>query len=108
VLLDGKTAFACLTPIADAAGRAVTTIEGLAQGADLHPVQAAFLAEKAYQCGYCTPGMILATIALLAENPHPTDAQIVAQLNRHLCRCCGYPRVLNAVRRAAGAGKEQP
>jgi aerobic-type carbon monoxide dehydrogenase small subunit (CoxS/CutS family) len=108
VLIEGKTAFSCLTAIGDMEGKAVATVEGLAKGKELHPVQEAFLAEKAYQCGYCTPGMIMATVGLLAETPRPSEAQIVATLNRHLCRCCGYPNIVKAVKRAAGAGKEQP
>jgi aerobic-type carbon monoxide dehydrogenase small subunit (CoxS/CutS family) len=101
VLIDGRRTYSCRTTAGEAAGRTITTIEGLASGERLHPVQEAFLAENAFQCGYCTPGMILSTVALLAENPNPTDAQIVAWLNRDLCRCCGYPNILNAVRRAA-------
>jgi carbon-monoxide dehydrogenase small subunit len=87
--------------MADAANHAVTTIEGLAVGERLHPVQAAFLAEGAIQCGYCTPGMVLSTVALLHEKPQPTDAEIIAWMNDSLCRCCGYVKILNAVRRAA-------
>ena len=69
-------------------------------------MQEAFLAEGAIQCGYCTPGMILSTVALLDKNPNPTDAEIVAWMNESLCRCCGYPKILNAVRRAASTAKE--
>jgi aerobic-type carbon monoxide dehydrogenase small subunit (CoxS/CutS family) len=112
VLVEGKPIFSCLTPIQEVANKNVLTIEGLVKataGATepaLHPVQAAFQEEGAFQCGYCTPGMILGTVALLAENPHPTDEQIVSKLNGHLCRCCGYARVIKAVHRAAGeAGK---
>jgi aerobic-type carbon monoxide dehydrogenase small subunit (CoxS/CutS family) len=105
VLVNDKATFGCLTTIGDVAGKSVTTIEGLAKGEALHPVQEAFLAEGAFQCGYCTPGMIMGTVALLAENPHPTDEQIVAKMNGHLCRCCGYTKILSAIRRAAGGGK---
>jgi aerobic-type carbon monoxide dehydrogenase small subunit (CoxS/CutS family) len=101
VLVDGRRTQACQTPIADAANHAVTTIEGLAAGGRLHPVQEAFLAEGAIQCGYCTPGMVLSTVALLHEKPRPTDAEIIAWMNDSLCRCCGYVKILNAVRRAA-------
>jgi aerobic-type carbon monoxide dehydrogenase small subunit (CoxS/CutS family) len=105
VLLDGRRIPSCITPAASAAGKEVLTIEGLAppgtDGETLHPVQAAFLAESAFQCGYCTPGMIIATVALLRENPHPTDEEILTGLNRNLCRCCDYPRIIKAVRRAA-------
>lgn len=106
VLVDGRPTLSCLTPVSEAAGKAITTIEGLARGDTLHPVQEAFLAESAFQCGYCSPGMILATVALLKEKPRPTEAEIAEALNGHLCRCCGYPRILKAVRRAAApAGK---
>ena len=101
VLMDGKCVLACVTPVADAAGRTILTVEGLAAGETLHPVQEAFLAENAFQCGYCSPGMIMATVGLLGETPSPTDAQVLAALGGHLCRCCGYPRILKAVRRAA-------
>lgn len=102
VLLDGAPVASCLTPARLAAGKKVVTIEGLAQGERLHPVQEAFLAEDAMQCGYCVPGMILRTAALLSRNAKPTDAQIVEALNGNLCRCCGYGNILNAARRAAG------
>jgi len=101
VLIDGKAASACVTPVAKAEGRTILTIEGLAAGGALHPVQEAFLAENAFQCGFCTPGMVMATVGLLRETPKPTDAQILAALEQHLCRCGGYPRILKAVRRAA-------
>jgi len=101
VLIDGKAASACVTPVAKAEDRTILTIEGLAAGGALHPVQEAFLAENAFQCGFCTPGMIMATVGLLGETPKPTDAQILAALEQHLCRCGGYPRILKAVRRAA-------
>jgi carbon-monoxide dehydrogenase small subunit len=101
VLIDGKRALACLTPAGRADQRAVTTIEGLAKGDSLHPVQEAFLSESGSQCGYCTPGMILNTVALLSEKPHPTDAEIVQWMDGNICRCCGYPRIVNAVHRAA-------
>jgi aerobic-type carbon monoxide dehydrogenase small subunit (CoxS/CutS family) len=82
-------------------GQSVLTIEGLAAGDKLHPVQAAFLEEGAQQCGYCTPGMILAAVALLADKPHPTDAEILSRMEGHICRCCGYPKILKAIRHAA-------
>ena len=105
VLLDGKPVTSCLTPVRAAAGKKVVTIEGLAAGDRLHPLQQAFVEEGAMQCGYCVPGMILTAAALLERNPHPTEAQIVDALNGNLCRCCGYPRILAAVRRAAEGGK---
>lgn len=101
VLLEGKRTHACLTPARDAAGKSVTTIEGLSSAGTLHPVQEAFLVEGAMQCGYCTPGMILSTVALLNEKPSPTEADILAWMEGDICRCCGYPRILKAVRRAA-------
>jgi aerobic-type carbon monoxide dehydrogenase small subunit (CoxS/CutS family) len=101
VLIDGKPVRSCVTPATDAAGKHVLTIEGLAEGDTLHPVQQAFLAESAFQCGFCTPGMVMATVALLRETPGPSDEQIRASLNGNLCRCCDYPRILSAVRRAA-------
>ena len=101
VLVDGERTHACLLPAGDAAGKSVTTIEGLAQGERLHPVQEAFLAEGAMQCGYCTLGMILSTVALLREKPTPSDSEIRAWMDADICRCCGYPRILRAVRRAA-------
>src|SRR5262249_20133027 len=102
VLVDGAPTRSCITPAASVAGKAVTTIEGLARGEALHPVQEAFIAAWGAQCGYCTRGMVLAAAALLEKNPHPGDEEIRDAMNGHLCRCCGYPRVLAAVRRAAG------
>ena len=101
VLVDGKKTFSCGTPVSQVAGKAITTIEGLASGDQLHPVQDAFLQASAFQCGYCTPGMIMATIALLQQTPKPTDEQICAGLAGHLCRCCGYANIKEAVKRAA-------
>ena len=103
VLLDGKPAVSCVTTVRAAEGRKIVTIEGLAEGGTLHPVQQAFFDEGAVQCGYCTPGMVLQTVALLQNHPKPTDAQIVDGLDRNLCRCCDYQRIMAAVRRAAAA-----
>jgi aerobic-type carbon monoxide dehydrogenase small subunit (CoxS/CutS family) len=105
VLLDGNAVRSCITPVRTVGGRKITTIEGLANGATLHPVQQAFVEENAVQCGYCTPGMVLRTVALLQTNPKPTDAQIIEGLNGNLCRCAGYHRILAAVRRATSAEK---
>lgn len=102
VLIDDQRVFSCSTSIGSVAGKSITTLEGLATDQGLHPVQRAFLDEQAYQCGYCTGGMIIAATALLRKTPHPTEAQIIAAMNGNLCRCCGYTRVLSAVRRAAG------
>jgi aerobic-type carbon monoxide dehydrogenase small subunit (CoxS/CutS family) len=101
VLLDNRAVFSCVTPVSDAQGHKITTVEGLASDGTLHPVQQAFLDEGAMQCGYCTPGMVLRTVALLESHPKPTDAQIVEGLNGNLCRCSGFLRILAAVRRAA-------
>jgi len=104
VLIDGQPVSSCVTTVAAVGGKTVLTIEGLATGDRLHPVQEAFLAEGAFQCGYCTPGMIVATVGLLKQTPKPTDEQILSALEKHLCRCCGYTRILKAVRRAAAQG----
>jgi isoquinoline 1-oxidoreductase len=101
VLLDGEPVQACRVPVAEVAGRAVTTIEGLAPDGMLHPVQRAFLEAGAMQCGYCTPGMIMSTAALLAGEPDPDDAQIRSALAGNVCRCCTYPRILRAVHLAS-------
>ncbi len=101
VLLDGKPIVSCVTPVRTAAGKRIVTIEGLAEGGRLHRVQQAFIDEGAMQCGYCTSGMVLRTAALLDANPNPTAAQVIDALDGSLCRCCGYPRILAAVRRVA-------
>jgi len=101
VHVDGEPARSCLLPVSAVGGKSVTTIEGLAHGDALHPVQEAFLEEGALQCGYCTGGMILAAVALLREKPQPTDEEIVAGMNGHLCRCNGYVKIVKAVHRAA-------
>jgi aerobic-type carbon monoxide dehydrogenase small subunit (CoxS/CutS family) len=107
VLIDGNPVRSCQTEINEVEGRNVQTIEGLTPpGGGLHAVQEAFVRENAMQCGYCVPGMILTTVALLKRNPSPTKAQIIDALNGNLCRCCGYVNVLKAVQRAAQAGKE--
>ena len=102
VLLDGRPVRSCLTLAAEAAGREVQTIEGLAEDGVLHPIQQAFLDEGAIQCGYCTPGMVLRTVALLKNDPRPTEAAIKAGMDGHICRCNGYVKIIKAVQRAAG------
>jgi aerobic-type carbon monoxide dehydrogenase small subunit (CoxS/CutS family) len=87
--------------VSSAAGRKITTIEGLARGEKLHPVQQAFLEVEAFQCGYCTPGMILSAAALLENNPAPTNQQIIRHLDGNVCRCGTYGRILEAVHRAS-------
>ena len=106
VLMDGERVLSCITPAAKADKRSITTIEGLAAGDSLHPVQEAFVAEGRIQCGYCTPGMIMSVVALLEKSPDPTDEEIVDWMNGHICRCCGYPEILAAVRRAAARSAE--
>jgi aerobic carbon-monoxide dehydrogenase small subunit len=101
VLLDGKSVAACVTPIGDVQKKEVLTIEGLAKGGRLHPVQEAFLTEGAFQCGYCTSGMILGTVALLTEIPNPSEDDIKTHMQRHLCRCCDYPKLIRTIHRAA-------
>jgi len=101
VLLDGAPVLACLTLAVDADGRRVDTIEGLAEGDRLDPVQEAFLEEGAVQCGFCTPGFIMTTKALLAENPDPSEEEIREYLKGNLCRCTGYVNIVKAVKRAA-------
>lgn len=104
VLADDRRIFSCSTPVSEVRDKSITTIEGLSQGERLHPVQEAFLAEGAFQCGYCSPGMIVATVALLKHKTHPTDQEIVATMDSNLCRCCGYQRIIQAVHRAAAQG----
>jgi aerobic-type carbon monoxide dehydrogenase small subunit (CoxS/CutS family) len=106
VLVDGRPVLSCAVPVSSVEGRDVVTIEGLAQGDELHPVQRAFAENDALQCGYCTPGMILGSVALLRRNPAPSDGQIRAALERHLCRCGTHVRVLRAVQDASRAMQE--
>jgi aerobic-type carbon monoxide dehydrogenase small subunit (CoxS/CutS family) len=101
VLVDGVAVRSCLTPVGEAIGRSITTIEGLAEGDRLHPVQQAFIEAGAFQCGFCTPGMILAAVSLLTRNPHPTEEEIRAGMDGNICRCGGYPRILQSVQTAA-------
>lgn len=101
VLIDGRETRACLVKAASVANQRITTIEGLAADGRLHPVQQAFLDVEAFQCGYCTPGMILASTALLAGNKTPTSAQVRDSLQGHICRCGVYPRIVEAVLLAA-------
>jgi aerobic-type carbon monoxide dehydrogenase small subunit (CoxS/CutS family) len=110
VLIEGKRVRSCITPVSKAETKPIITIEGLGSKDSLHPVQEAFLSTSAFQCGYCTPGMILSAVALLDKNPHPSDEEIVAGMNPNLCRCCGYPKVVAAVREAARkmAGRSTP
>ena len=101
VYLDGEPVCACLVAAGQVAGRDVVTVEGLSAGSELHPVQRAFLATGAVQCGFCTPGLVVAVHDLLARNPRPTDAEVREALAGNLCRCTGYQQILDAVRMAA-------
>lgn len=101
VLLDGKAVDSCLVLAVQADGRAITTIEGMARGRQLHPLQQAFLEAGAVQCGYCTAGLIMAAKALLDENPAPTEADVREGLAGNLCRCTGYSQIVHAVQKAA-------
>jgi aerobic-type carbon monoxide dehydrogenase small subunit (CoxS/CutS family) len=104
VLVDGLATKSCITKVGAVAGKKIVTIEGLAPEGALHPVQQAFLDADALQCGYCTPGMILGAVALLRRTPNPTEAEIATGMNGHICRCGTYPRVISAIRSAAGKG----
>jgi aerobic-type carbon monoxide dehydrogenase small subunit (CoxS/CutS family) len=101
VLLDGSPVSSCCTLAYEASGREIETIEGLAGPDGLHPIQQAFIERAAIQCGFCTPGFVLTTKAMLAENPHPTRSEIEAYLGGNLCRCTGYWNILDAVEDAA-------
>ena len=110
VLIDNQAARSCVTRLAAVAGKSVTTIEGLGgnpssqelrRTGQLHPLQQAFLETEAFQCGYCTPGMVMATVSLLRTNPTPSDADIARVLDRNVCRCGTYPRIIRAVKLAA-------
>ena len=103
VLLDGVPVYSCLTLANACDGQRVTTVEGLATERETHPLQSAFAAEDAAQCGFCTPGQLMAAAALLAERPDPTDDEIRAAMSGNLCRCGTYPKIVRAVRRAAAA-----
>jgi aerobic carbon-monoxide dehydrogenase small subunit len=103
VLLDGTLVCACLVLAAQADGHELVTVEGLAEDGELHPVQAAFAETGAVQCGFCTPGFVVATVDLLARSPNPTDDEIREALSGNLCRCTGYAKIFEAVRLAAGS-----
>jgi aerobic carbon-monoxide dehydrogenase small subunit len=106
VLVDGTPMKSCTMFAVQADGREVTTVEGLIGAGGLHPIQEAFSAEHALQCGFCTPGMMLTSIALLEENPSPTDEEIRWAISGNVCRCTGYQNIVNAVHHAANAMKE--
>jgi nicotinate dehydrogenase subunit A len=104
VLIDGRPVRSCLTTVADAQGKSVTTLEGLGSVSAPHPVQAAFIKEQVPQCGYCTSGMIVSAIALLADKPKPTEQDVRSALDGNLCRCGTHVRVIRAVMAASGQG----
>jgi aerobic-type carbon monoxide dehydrogenase small subunit (CoxS/CutS family) len=103
VLIEGAPVRSCMMRVGAAAGKEITTIEGLEQNGKLHPVQEAFIQADALQCGYCTPGMILAAVGLLKKTPQPSDPEIRRALHGNVCRCGTYPRIIAAVQMAAGA-----
>ena len=104
VVVDGEAVRSCVTPLKEVAGKQVTTIEGLGSGR-LHVIQKAFLENHAFQCGFCTPGMILTAYALLQKSPRPTRDQIIAAMNDNLCRCGSHQRIITAIQQASAAGK---
>jgi nicotinate dehydrogenase subunit A len=104
VLIDGVEVRSCVTPVASVVDHEITTSEGLGTPGKLHPIQAAFVAEQAVQCGYCISGMVIAAAALLKRNPNPSVAQIKAEMNGHLCRCGTHLRIVCAIERAAREG----
>lgn len=108
VLIDGKARRSCVTAVGDVGDRAVTTVEGLAEGDVLHAVQRAWIEENVPQCGYCQTGQIVSAVALLARRPAPDDADIDAVMAANLCRCGTYPRIRRAIQRAAELAKETP
>jgi aerobic-type carbon monoxide dehydrogenase small subunit (CoxS/CutS family) len=105
VLVDGQPVRSCLTLAVAMEGRKITTIEGLAQGGCLHPIQAAFVEHHAIQCGFCSPGMILTVHALLNDNPTPTEEEIRRAISGNVCRCTGYAKIVKAVQSLAGEGR---
>lgn len=102
VLINNQPTPSCITPISGVDGQTVTTIEGLAIGNRLHPVQEAFLAEGAFQCGYCTAGMIMGAAGVMKANPHASEAEVMVELQRHICRCGSYVKYRAAIRRVVG------
>jgi len=107
VLVDGEAQNSCLLLAKNMVGKDIVTIEGLSNGKDLHPVQQAYIDAGAIQCGYCTPGFVITTVALLKRNPNPTDDEIVAALDNNLCRCTGYKMIMDAVKLAAKRMQEE-
>jgi aerobic carbon-monoxide dehydrogenase small subunit len=108
VLLDGESVKSCTVLAAQASGHEITTVEGLARDGQMHPVQEAFHTQHGLQCGFCTPGMVMAIVSLLKENPHPTEEQVRTGLEGNLCRCTGYHNIVRAALTAADATAEVP
>jgi nicotinate dehydrogenase subunit A len=106
VLVDGLAVRSCVTRIGPVAGKAITTIEAIANGDTLHPVQEAFIEADAFQCGYCTSGMVMATIGLLRTTPNPSDAEVARLMDRNVCRCGTYPRIVKAIKLAADKNRQ--
>jgi xanthine dehydrogenase YagT iron-sulfur-binding subunit len=104
VIIDGETAYACLTLAIDCEGREIRTVDGLAAGERLHPVQEAFVVHDAYQCGFCTPGQVMSAVALLEHSPQPSEDEIRREMAGNLCRCGAYPNIIRAIVTAAGKG----
>jgi aerobic-type carbon monoxide dehydrogenase small subunit (CoxS/CutS family) len=104
VMVDGRVVPSCLTDVASVQGKDVTTIEGLARNGRLHPLQQSFIDHGAFQCGYCTPGMLMHACALLRSTPHPTREQVVQSMEGNLCRCGAHQRIIAAIQAAAGRG----
>jgi len=100
VLVNGESTPSCLTSVGDVDKQDVLTIEGLADGDKLHPVQEAFLAEGAFQCGYCTAGMVLGVVSALKQNPKASETEVMVEMQRHICRCCSYAKYSKAINRA--------
>jgi aerobic-type carbon monoxide dehydrogenase small subunit (CoxS/CutS family) len=105
VLIDGQATRSCITKVGLVAGKKITTIEGIEKNGRLHPLQEAFLEADALQCGYCTPGMIVSSVALLSKNPNPSEQEIVRFMEGNVCRCGTYPRIVTAIRKAAQSMK---
>ncbi len=105
VLIDGKAQRSCITKVGTISEKQITTIEGLAKGDELHPVQQAFLDAGAMQCGYCTSGMIMSAVALLRRNPEPKESEIIAFMDGNVCRCGTYPRIVRAIQQAGKVAK---
>lgn len=104
VIVDGQTAYACTTLAIDCEGREIRTVEGLAEGEQLHPVQEAFVEHDGYQCGFCTPGQVMSAVALLERMSHPTEQEVQHEMAGNLCRCGAYPNIVRAVLAAAEKG----